>query len=230
MTPITQAMMLSVCQLAKDAGRAILDIYEGAFDVSYKADHSPLTQADRAAHDLIQTGLAHLTPQIPLLSEESDEEVRRQAHQWPRFWLVDPLDGTREFVARNGEFTVNIALIEDGQPVWGVVYAPVPGILWAGGRGLGTIREQAQRCESVRICPHREGERWKVVGSRSHLSRETLDYLAPLGDALDLIPMGSSLKLCLVAEGKAHLYPRLGPTCEWDTAAAQAVVEGAGDA
>ena len=198
--------------VARAAGAAIMAIYSQPFAVEYKSDESPLTA---------------LTPDIPVLSEESGSEVMAARHGWSRYWLVDPLDGTKEFVSRNGEFTVNIALIEEGAPRWGLVYAPVLDKLWYGGRGLGAWRIADGKREPIQTRPHREGEAWRVVGSRNHLSQETLDFLAPFGE-IELVSMGSSLKFCIIAEGDAELYPRLAPTCEWDTGAAQAVLEGAG--
>ena len=213
--------------IARAAGDAILAIYQQAFTVEYKADESPLTAADKGAHDVIVAGLASLTPDIPVLSEESGEEVLQARLGWQRYWLVDPLDGTKEFVSRNGEFTVNIALVEGGRPVWGMVYAPVLDKLWYGGKRLGAFCSEGGGIRPIQTRPHQEGSPWRVVGSRNHLSQETLDFLAPLGE-IDLVSMGSSLKFCIIAEGGAELYPRLAPTCEWDTGAAQAVLEGAG--
>lgn len=213
--------------IARAAGDIIMAIYSQPFTVEYKGDESPLTAADKGAHEVIVQALAGLTPDIPVLSEESGPEVMGLRHGWSRYWLVDPLDGTKEFVSRNGEFTVNIALIEDGKPLWGLVYAPVLDRLWYGGKGMGAWRVADGKREAIQTLPHQEGSPWRVVGSRNHLSRETLDYLAPFGD-IELVSMGSSLKFCIIAEGGAELYPRLAPTCEWDTAAAQAVLEGAG--
>ena len=213
--------------IARAAGDTIMAIYSQPFTVEYKGDESPLTAADKGAHEVIVQALAGLTPDIPVLSEESGPEVMGLRHGWSRYWLVDPLDGTKEFVSRNGEFTVNIALIEDGKPLWGLVYAPVLDRLWYGGKGMGAWRVADGKREAIQTLPHQEGSPWRVVGSRNHLSRETLDYLAPFGD-IELVSMGSSLKFCIIAEGGAELYPRLAPTCEWDTAAAQAVLEGAG--
>lgn len=213
--------------IARAAGEAIMTIYRQPFAVEYKQDESPLTAADKGAHEVIAAALATLTPDIPVLSEESGPEVMAERLGWSRYWLVDPLDGTKEFVARNGEFTVNIALIEEGKPVWGLVYAPVPDRLWYGGKGLGAWRIDESGTAAIKTHAHVEGEAWKVVGSRNHLSQATRDYLAPLGE-IELVSMGSSLKFCIIAEGGAELYPRLAPTCEWDTAAAQAVLEGAG--
>lgn len=213
--------------IARAAGEAIMTIYRQPFAVEYKQDESPLTAADKGAHEVIAAALATLTPDIPVLSEESGPEVMAERLGWSRYWLVDPLDGTKEFVARNGEFTVNIALIEEGKPLWGLVYAPVPDRLWYGGKGLGAWRIDESGTAAIKTHAHVEGEAWKVVGSRNHLSQATRDYLAPLGE-IALVSMGSSLKFCIIAEGGAELYPRLAPTCEWDTAAAQAVLEGAG--
>lgn len=218
--------------VARAAGEAIMAIYSQPFAVEYKSDESPLTAADKGAHEVIVRALARLTPDIPVLSEESGPQVMAERLGWRRYWLVDPLDGTKEFVSRNGEFTVNIALIEEGTPSWGLVYAPVLDKLWYGGKGLGAWCIADGRCEAIQTRPHREGSPWRVVGSRNHLSRETLDYLARFGDMergeIELVSMGSSLKFCIIAEGGAELYPRLAPTCEWDTGAAQAVLEGAG--
>ncbi|MDM5061103.1 MULTISPECIES: 3'(2'),5'-bisphosphate nucleotidase CysQ [Aeromonas] len=213
--------------IARAAGDAILTIYRQPFAVEYKQDESPLTAADQGAHEVIVQALARLTPDIPVLSEESDAETMQARLGWSRYWLVDPLDGTKEFVSRNGEFTVNIALIEESRPVWGLVYAPVLDKLWYGGKGVGAWRVADGTHKAIQTRPHEAGQAWRVVGSRNHLSQATLDYLAPLGE-VELVSMGSSLKFCIIAEGGAELYPRLAPTCEWDTAAAQAVLEGAG--
>ena len=213
--------------IARAAGDAILTIYRQPFAVEYKQDESPLTAADQGAHEVIVQALARLAPDIPVLSEESDAETMQARLGWSRYWLVDPLDGTKEFVSRNGEFTVNIALIDHGRPVWGLVYAPVLDRLWYGGKGIGAWRVADGTHKAIQTRPHEAGQAWRVVGSRNHLSQETLDYLAPFGE-IELVSMGSSLKFCIIAEGGAELYPRLAPTCEWDTAAAQAVLEGAG--
>lgn len=171
--------------------------------------------------------------QIAILSSGTmAEQSQAGGHHDQQHWLVDPLDGTKEFVFRNGEFTVNIALIEEGAPRWGLVYAPVLDLLWYGGKGLGAWRVAGGKREAIQSRPHQESTPWRVVGSRNHLSQATLDYLAGFGDMargeIELVSMGSSLKFCIIAEGGAELYPRLAPTCEWDTGAAQAVLEGAG--
>jgi 3'(2'), 5'-bisphosphate nucleotidase len=224
---LSDALIASVTALAKEAGAAILDVYRGRIDVTAKSDASPLTQADVRSHEIIVTGLQSLSPRYPVLSEESADIPFAERSKWNKYWLVDPLDGTKEFVSRNGEFTVNIALIQDHVPAFGVVYVPVTGTLYWGGQHCGARKQIDDGVvELIRTAiPAKSPPR--VVGSRSHRG-ELLDaYLARLG-AHELVSLGSSLKFCLIAEGRADLYPRLGPTSEWDTAAAQAVVEGAG--
>jgi 3'(2'), 5'-bisphosphate nucleotidase len=214
--------------IAQEAGRAIMVVYARDFAVTSKADASPLTEADQAAHRLIAEGLRALTPGIPVLSEEETELPGRESWGQGRYWLVDPLDGTKEFIKKNGEFTVNIALIENGSPVLGVVHAPALGWTYKAACGHGAYKQTgAGACEAVRCATHRAGMPWRVVGSRSHGGDALAAWLAGLGDHA-LVSMGSSLKLCLVAEGAADIYPRLGPTSLWDTAAAQCVVEAAG--
>lgn len=222
------ALLPDVVALARRAGTAILEIYHsGEYAVEEKEDNSPLTAADLAAHHVIVDGLAELTPGLPVLSEESANLPYARRRRWAQYWLVDPLDGTREFIKRNGEFTVNIALIEDGIPVLGVVHVPVSNVTYSAARGAGAFRQVAAGTpQSIRVRALGAGP-VKVVGSRSHRGRSLDDYLARLGEH-ELVGMGSSLKLCLVAEGAADVYPRLGPTSEWDTAAAQCVVEQAG--
>jgi 3'(2'), 5'-bisphosphate nucleotidase len=221
----------AVLAIAEDAGRRILEIYDGPhFDVTAKGDGSPLTAADRAAHDLITTRLAELSPVLPVLSEESVEgEVEGRA-SWPRFWLVDPLDGTKEFLKRNGEFTVNIALVDGARPVLGIVYVPVTRTAYLARGGEGAWKQHAGRRQAIRTRPY-QGGKATVVASRSHSGPEVdrfLERLATREGGYETASIGSSLKLCLVAEGAADVYPRLGPTSEWDTAAAQCVVEAAG--
>ncbi|MGH7318789.1 MAG: 3'(2'),5'-bisphosphate nucleotidase CysQ [Candidatus Rokuibacteriota bacterium] len=193
-----------------------------------KADGSPLTRADRAAHRVITEGLAGLDPATPIVSEEGRVPDYAARRDWRRFWLVDPLDGTKEFLQRNGEFTVNIALIEDGEPVLGVVLTPALDLLYWACRGTGAWK-QAGAAPATRIFSRERspGAPLTVVESRSHPSPELEDYLRtlPVGQR---IAVGSSLKFCWVAEGRADVYPRLGPTMEWDTAAAQCIVEQAG--
>ncbi len=216
-----------VVVLARAAGDAILEVYATDFDVQSKSDESPLTQADLASHAVIGKGLAELTPGIPVISEESGLPPFEERGRWPEYWLVDPLDGTKEFVKKNGEFTVNIALIRGHRPIFGVVHVPVQGKTYLGCEGHGAERRDgASAPVSIRVSDA-TARPARVVGSRSHRSTGLDHFLAGLGDTT-MIPMGSSLKFCIVAEGKADVYPRFGLTSEWDTAAAQAVVEQAG--
>ena len=216
-----------IITIAKQAGDAILKIYETDFSVYEKSDLSPLTEADLAAHNVITNGLLELTPDIPILSEESASIPYDIRKEWERYWLVDPLDGTKEFVKRNGEFTVNIALIDKQQPILGVIYVPVSKVTYYGSIGSGAFKQQPDSAaESISATPkHRTPV--KVAGSRSHAGESLKRYLENLGEH-EIVSMGSSLKSCLIAEGLADIYPRLGPTSEWDTGAAQAIVEAAG--
>ncbi|MBS0380869.1 MAG: 3'(2'),5'-bisphosphate nucleotidase CysQ [Proteobacteria bacterium] len=214
-------------QLARRAGAAILEVYAGSFAVEHKADDSPLTAADMASHRVIVEGLHTLTPDIPVLSEESKSIAWATRRAWDRYWLVDPLDGTREFVKRNGEFTVNIALIENHVPVLGVVQLPVTGELYYGVAGEGAFLESSPGALPKPIATRAAQAVPVVAGSRSHGSDRQAEVLGRLGD-YRLLPVGSSIKFCMVARGDADLYLRLGPTSEWDTAAAQCVVEQAG--
>ena len=218
-----------VVALATEAGARILEVYATDFDVQEKDDASPLTKADLAAHRTIMAGLEKLTPGMPIISEESGLPPFEERRQWPRYWLVDPLDGTKEFVNRNGEFTVNIALIDGGRPVLGVVRVPVQSKTYVGCEGYGAERRDDQGTpERIQVAAA-AAQPPRVVGSRSHRGASLDAWLDNLGDH-EMVPMGSSLKFCVVAEGGADVYPRLGPTSEWDTAAAQAVVEQAGGA
>lgn len=229
MTPLSD-LLPEVVAIAKRAGAEILDVYAQPFEVARKDDESPLTQADLRAHGVIVKSLAELTPDVPVLSEEASDigfEVRRQ---WQRYWLVDPLDGTKEFVSRNGEFTVNIALIDGHAPVLGVVHVPVTNTTYYGDAATGAFRQSGdEAAKPIRVATP-AAVPLRIVGSRSHAKAGSLDgYLERLGPHT-LLSVGSSLKFCLVAEGSADLYPRFGPTSEWDTAAAHAVVEAAGGA
>ena len=211
--------------IARAAGDAILAIYRQPFAVEYKQDESPLTAADQGAHEVIVQALARLTPDIPVLSEESDAETMQARLGWSRYWLVDPLDGTKEFVSRNGEFTVNIALIENGKAVLGVVYAPVLKVMYSAANGKAWKEE----CGVHKPIQVRDANPPKVVVSRSHYANddELKEYLQQIGEH-QTASIGSSLKFCLVAEGEAQLYPRFGPTNIWDTAAGHAVAAAAG--
>ena len=216
--------------IAQDAGAAILDIYNNAtdFGVEQKADDSPLTLADQASNQVIVDGLEALSFQAPIISEENKQVAYEERKDYNYFWLVDPLDGTKEFIKRNGEFTVNIALVQGNEVVFGVVYVPVSGQLYWAAQGQGAYRKEGT--ENIRLQAASfslQDAGLKVVASRSHLNPETQSFVDQL-NAPELVSKGSSLKLLLVAAGEAHLYPRLAPTMEWDTAAAQIVVEEAG--
>lgn len=219
--------------IARSAGEAIIDVYRrldepGAVAIDSKEDSSPLTEADLAAHHIILEGLRSLSPAWPVLSEEAADVPFAERASWSRFWLVDPLDGTKEFLSRNGEFTVNIALIDRHQPVLGVVHVPVTGVDYFGLADVGAWK--AMRLDDPGTSIHvasRSRAPIRVVGSRSHASAQMLEALQAL-NAHELVSMGSSLKFCVLAEGAADVYPRIGPTSEWDTAAAHAVVRGAG--
>lgn len=219
-------MLEAICQLAREAGDAIMQVYDGhqPMEVTSKADDSPVTAADIAAHSVIARGLQALTPDIPLLSEEDPPGWEVRQH-WQRYWLVDPLDGTKEFIKRNGEFTVNIALIEQGKPVLGVVYAPVLKVMYSAAEGKAWKEESGVR-NPIQV---RDARPPLVVISRSHAQQDTelQEYLTQLGEH-QTTAIGSSLKFCLVAEGQAQLYPRFGPTNVWDTAAGHAVAVAAG--
>lgn len=236
---------------ALTAGKAVLDVYQSDFEVEAKADQSPLTLADKQSHAIIQSGLRHHG--IPVISEEGRDIPYDERKQWDVVWIVDPLDGTKEFVKRNGEFTVNIALIQDLHPVLGVVYAPVLDVLYFASRKIGAYKAIQASQWAGTIDDHRNApERWldamihrarklpddklqprpyTIVGSRSHGGPELSAFVERKREqkgSLVFIQAGSSLKICLVAEGAADIYPRLGPTMEWDTAAGQAVAECAG--
>lgn len=224
---LNQELIQNIIDISHLAGDKIMDIYQKDFAVYEKSDESPLTEADLAAHNCIVEGLSNVSD-LPVLSEESADIAWQERSGWDTYWLVDPLDGTKEFIKKNGEFTVNIALIKDGVPVFGVVYAPVLKQTYVGVLGQGAYKITAGIKTDIYPKAWMKGETWKIVGSRSHQSPEIQALLDSLEGETELVAMGSSLKLCLVAEGAAHLYPRLGPTCEWDTGAAQAVVEAAG--
>lgn len=220
-------LLQDIVALSRQAGDAIMAVYEHGVEVQQKHDDSPLTQADLAAHDIITQGLEKLTPDIPVISEESASIPFNVRREWRTYWLVDPLDGTREFIKRNGEFTVNIALIDDHQPVLGVVYAPALNLLFYATTGGGAYRQLKNQTPQAIRARAFDPTQVTVVGSRSHAGERLIAFLEHIGPHM-LISMGSSLKICLVAEGRADVYPRLGPTSEWDTAAAQCVLKEAG--
>jgi 3'(2'), 5'-bisphosphate nucleotidase len=220
-------LLVEVTALAREAGRAILDVYASSFSVQEKEDRSPLTEADLRSEKLILAGLKRLAPEIPVLSEESAQAPYATRRNWSRLWVVDPLDGTKEFVQRNGEFTVNIALVDSQRPVLGIVHAPALERSYYACEGVGAFRSDAQAAgRPIRVAKRGSGP-LRVVGSRSHRGSSLDAFLSRVGPH-ELVEVGSSLKLCLVAEGQADVYPRLGPTSEWDTAAGQCVLEQAG--
>jgi 3'(2'), 5'-bisphosphate nucleotidase len=214
--------------LAEQAGQAILAVYATDFAVTQKEDRSPLTEADNASHHLLSQGLQALTPDWPILSEEGEDIPYAQRAGWERYWLLDPLDGTREFVKRNGEFTVNIALIENHRPILGVVHAPVTGATYFAAEGVGAFKRQAGGAAGPIAARQQPGAGLVIAGSRSHGNDQIGRFMQCLGGQTELRAVGSSLKICLVAEGAADLYPRFGTTSEWDTAAGQCVAEQAG--
>jgi 3'(2'), 5'-bisphosphate nucleotidase len=226
---ISNSHLQAIVALTKEAGKAILRVYEEKdFGVTLKPGQSPVTRADMVSHHLILAGLKALTPDLPVLSEESKTVSYQERQQWGAFWLVDPLDGTKEFIKRKGEFTVNIALVENGKTVAGVVHAPVLDLTYYGAREGAFRQKSRERPVEIRV-DKEPGSKLKVVASRSHAGEALEHFLRKLRD-YECVNMGSSLKFCLIAEGTAHLYPRLGPTMEWDTAAGQCIVEAAGGA
>jgi 3'(2'), 5'-bisphosphate nucleotidase len=213
--------------IARAAGDAIMSVYvEGALNIQRKEDASPVTEADLAAHRVLASQLRPLLPDCPVVSEE-DSASQAYRKDKGQFWLIDPLDGTKEFIARNDEFTVNIALIAESRSVLGVVYAPAIDALYWGGPGLGAWRCVRGKTAEIKVSVSSARDVCRVVASKSHLNETTQSFIDRLG-LVSLVQAGSSLKFCRVAEGEADIYPRLAPTCEWDTAAAQAVLEGAG--
>ena len=213
--------------ISKQAADKILEIYETDFSVEHKADHSPLTAADMAAHQTICESLKKLTPNTPILSEESADISYSERQSWEQYWLVDPLDGTREFVKRNGEFSVNIALIEKEKSILGVIHIPVSGVNYC-----ASLNNGAYKCESnnipVEIMARKtDADNITIAGSRSHGNEQQRNFISKLNDP-EILTIGSSLKFCLVAEGLADIYPRFGPTSEWDSGAAQCIVEESG--
>ena len=223
---LNQIDIQDIVTIAKEAGNAIMQVYNQDFEVEYKQDSSPLTLADKKANDIIEDGLNQLSASFPILSEEGREIPYEDRKHWEYFWLVDPLDGTKEFVKKNGEFTVNIALIYKDTPVLGVVYAPALDICYWAKQGKGAFKDGKKL--PFKIAGQRNT--YKIVASRSHMSDETQVFIDNIktDKEKELISIGSSLKICLVAEGEADIYPRLGPTMEWDTGAAHAVVSESG--
>lgn len=227
---ITAPLVLNVVDLVRQAGAAILPFWRNDVAVTEKADASPVTAADLAAHRIISEGLAALTPDIPVLSEEACDISLEERVRWRCWWVVDPLDGTKEFISGSEEFTVNIALVEEGRVVFGVVGVPTRDLYYCGGTEMGAWRIRGEDGEEINVRPT-PVQGFTVVASRRHSSPTQERLLAGLGEhmgEIKLANVGSSLKFCLLAEGAADCYPRLAPTSQWDTAAAQGVLEGAG--
>ena len=223
---LNQIDIQDIVAIAKEAGNVIMQVYKQDFEVEYKQDSSPLTLADKKANNIIETGLNKLIVNLPILSEEGENTPYEERKYWEYFWLVDPLDGTKEFVKKNGEFTVNIALIHKDTPVLGVVYAPALDICYWAKKGEGSFKDG----RPLPLKTIKQGDTYKIVTSRSHMSSETKIFINTIDTNKEkkLISIGSSLKICLVAEGEADIYPRLGLTMEWDTGAAHAIVNEAG--
>jgi len=233
--------LLDVSKIAVEAGHKVLEVYNTDFSVEQKEDQSPLTLADQQSHEVIVNGLNNINPEIPILSEEGDHSSFGERKEWSLLWVIDPLDGTKEFVKKNGEFTINIALVSDGKPVMGIIYAPVNEELYVASKKLG-----AWKLTDVKSINHKDTEdllsagskvplennrdQTRVVASRSHLTEETEAFIAQLEKEgeVETTSAGSSLKICLVAEGSADYYPRYAPTMEWDTAAGHAILECSG--
>ena len=219
---------LSLIEVVRSASQAILEVYTSDFRVKVKGDTSPLTLADTRSHEILTAYLRDQYP-FPVLSEEGKDIPYEERKTWKTFWLLDPLDGTKEFVNKNGEFTINIALIHEGRPVIGIIYVPVTGVLYYAAKRQGAYKIEGRKTE--RLFRKKNLPELTVVGSRSHVTQEFDEYVQALvkkHGELKFITAGSSLKFCLVAEGRAAIYPRFGPTMEWDTAAGQVIVEEAG--
>ncbi|MEX0720007.1 MAG: 3'(2'),5'-bisphosphate nucleotidase CysQ [Balneolaceae bacterium] len=218
-------MLNSVIEIAEKAGKKILEFYDSEIEVTQKEDDSPLTKADLAAHHIIVDALKELDPETPVISEESGVPDYEERRKWDKFWLVDPLDGTKEFIKKNGEFTVNIALIDVGVPVLGVVYTPAKELMYYSEKGKGSFKRSGKGQEQrIYSYPANKENELRIIESRSHGSAALEEYLQKEGIKIkERIKSGSSLKICLVAEGAADLYPRMGPTMEWDVAAGDAV-------
>ena len=221
-----QSLLDQVLEIADTASRKVMEICQTDFQVQTKDDNSPITEADIASHHVIVDGLTALTPDIPILSEESANAPWEERKTWTRFWLVDPIDGTKDFTNRTGEFTVNIALIENGEPVMGVVTAPALGDAYWGIKGQGAWKREADG-STRRLAVENPPQAIRAVASKNHMNEDTRHFIEQLGEH-QLVQAGSSLKFCRIAEGQADIYPRLGPTCEWDTGAAHAVLVAAG--
>ena len=226
-TPLSDVLIQSVIEIARQAGAAIMEIYASDFDIQIKDDRSPLTEADIRANTIITEGLEKIAPEVPVLSEEGRDIPFNERSKWESYWLVDPLDGTREFIKNNDEFTVNIALLEYNQPIFGIVYAPALNKLYFGSSEKGSFKSNEGDTFTPISVNAKVTNPVQIAVSRSHPSLKMNSFISQF-DKYDLHPMGSSLKICSVSDGTVHFYPRLGPTMEWDTAASHAIIRAAG--
>lgn len=222
-----QKLVLDVNNIAQDAGNIIKQYFNSNYEVNYKQDQSPVTTADLAAHNYISEKLKTLTPELPLLSEESIQIDYARRNTWNTYWLVDPLDGTREFIKNKPDFTVNIALVHMNKPVLGVIYLPIEDHLYFATKGNETFKRDSDNTLTTIAVSELPRNSFRICGSRAHPGKSMQKFLLNIGEH-ELISRGSSIKSCLVAEGRADIYPRFGPTWEWDTAAAQCIIEQAG--
>ena len=223
-------MIQEIIKIAEQAGNAILEIYHKDFSIEYKDDKSPLTDADKVSNQIIIDELKRLSPNIPIISEENKLTEYSERKNWPKCWLVDPIDGTKEFIKKNGEFTVNIALIENGEPILSVLGVPAQNKIFYAEKGNGSFVIENATTKALKI-NDKITDTIRIVGSRSHQTPELLAYVEEQNSKfknVEFVAAGSSLKFCLIAENKADVYPRLGPTMEWDTAAGQAIVVASG--
>ena len=227
MMAITEEIIQGVIALTRQAGSAIMEVYKSEFDIHIKDDNSPITAADMKANAIITDGLKEINPEIPILSEEGREIPFSERSKWETFWLVDPLDGTKEFIKKNDEFTINIAVLKKNQPVFGVVFAPALDILYWGSQDRGAFKSISGNSHKPVAVNSQLSDPVQIAGSRSHPSIKMNAFTSQF-EKYEIKPMGSSLKICLVADGSVHFYPRLGPTMEWDTGAAHAVLRAAG--
>lgn len=226
---IDEEYIEKLIEISREAGKAIMDIYNTDFKVATKQDKSPLTEADMISHKIISTSLFKLTPKIPVLSEESSNISLSERSKWDKYWLIDPLDGTKEFINKNGEFTTNIALIEENKPTFGIIFSPVLDEIYWGSSNEGSFMLRGDSMNDIKKIQVSEQSNTsvKIVTSRSHPSNDLSNLIEKI-EAHEIIQIGSSLKFCLIAQGKADLYPRLGPTSEWDIAAGHAILKFAG--
>ena len=231
MPPISfsQEYIKKLIKISKNAGDAIMDIYESDFDVNLKSDQSPLTKADILSNKIICQSLKKITPDIPILSEESSDIAYHERSKWNQYWLIDPLDGTKEFIKKNGEFTTNIALIFENRPIYGMIHVPASNEIFWGSKEMGSYHLKGDSLSDMKkiSASQEKKDSLRIVSSRSHPSGGLKILLEKL-EKFELVRVGSSLKFCLIAKGEADCYPRLGPTCEWDTAAGEIIAESAG--